>query len=126
MSGFSTDIAGDHSCGCIQLAGRWMAGILILSMWSLQPHFVDGCSGLPRTSTPRGQASMQAFIVSACVMLAHVLLAKVCHMAKSKRRLHKSMARDFPGGAVVKNPPANAGDTGLSPGLGRSHMLLSS
>ena len=28
----------------------------------------------------------------------------------------------FPGGAVVKNPPANAGDTGSSPGLGRSHM----
>ena len=24
--------------------------------------------------------------------------------------------RDFPGGAVVKNPPANAGDMGLSPG----------
>ena len=32
---------------------------------------------------------------------------------------------DFPGDAVVKNPPANAGDPGLSPGLGRSHMLLS-
>ena len=30
--------------------------------------------------------------------------------------------RDFPGGAVVKNPPANAGDTGSSPGRGRSHM----
>ena len=29
---------------------------------------------------------------------------------------------DFPGGAVVKNPPANAGDTGSSPGPGRSHM----
>ena len=28
----------------------------------------------------------------------------------------------FPGGAVVKNPPANAGDTGSSPGRGRSHM----
>ena len=27
----------------------------------------------------------------------------------------------FPGGAVVKNPPANAGDTGSIPGLGRSH-----
>ena len=26
----------------------------------------------------------------------------------------------FPGGAVVKNPPANAGDTGLIPGSGRS------
>ena len=30
--------------------------------------------------------------------------------------------RDFPGGAVVKNPPANAGDTGSIPGPGRSHM----
>ena len=29
---------------------------------------------------------------------------------------------DFPGGAVVKNLPANAGDTGLIPALGRSHM----
>ena len=28
----------------------------------------------------------------------------------------------FCGGAVVKNPPANAGDTGSSPGPGRSHM----
>ena len=32
------------------------------------------------------------------------------------------MGWDFPGGAVVKNPPANAGDTGLSPGPGRSHI----
>ena len=30
-----------------------------------------------------------------------------------------------PGGAVVKNPPANARDTGSSPGPGRSHMLRS-
>ena len=30
--------------------------------------------------------------------------------------------RDFPGGAVVKNPPANAGNMGSSPGQGRSHM----
>ena len=31
----------------------------------------------------------------------------------------------FPGGTVVENPPANAGDMGSSPGLGRSHMLRS-
>ena len=30
--------------------------------------------------------------------------------------------RGFPGGAVVENLPANAGDTGSSPGLGKSHM----
>ena len=28
----------------------------------------------------------------------------------------------FPGGAVVGSLPANAGDAGSSPGLGRSHM----
>ena len=28
----------------------------------------------------------------------------------------------FPGGAVVESLPANAGDMGSSPGLGRSHM----
>ena len=30
---------------------------------------------------------------------------------------------DFPGGAVVKNPPANAGNMGSIPGPGGSHML---
>ena len=39
-----------------------------------------------------------------------------------KCRVFKMQLRDFPGGAVVKNPPANAGDTGSIPGLGRSHM----
>ena len=41
------------------------------------------------------------------------------------KKLHKKYNqkhRDFPGGAVVKNLPANAGDTGLSPAPGRSHM----
>ena len=37
----------------------------------------------------------------------------------------KIMSLGFTGGTVVKNPPANAGDTGLRPGLGRSHMLRS-
>ena len=34
----------------------------------------------------------------------------------------KKGAGGFPGGAVAENLPANAGDTGSSPGLGRSHM----
>ena len=36
--------------------------------------------------------------------------------------LDKIALWDFPGGAVVKNLPANAGDTGSGPGPGRSHM----
>ena len=36
--------------------------------------------------------------------------------------LIEKLVRGLPGGAVVKNPTANAGDTGSSPGPGRSHM----
>ena len=35
---------------------------------------------------------------------------------------HKISLRGFPGGAVVENLPANAGDMGSSPGLGGSHV----
>ena len=34
----------------------------------------------------------------------------------------KNQLGDVPGGAGVKNPPIDAGDMDLSPGLGRSHM----
>ena len=37
-------------------------------------------------------------------------------------RQSKVTLRGFPGGAVVENLPANAEDTGSSPGPGRSHM----
>ena len=37
-------------------------------------------------------------------------------------KLLKYKLGGFPGGTVVENLPANAGDTGSSPGLGRSHM----
>ena len=54
-------------------------------------------------------------------------------MKKSKRKSKntwrqmkmKKHQSDFPGGTVVKNPPANAGDMSLSPGPGRSHMSQS-
>ena len=39
--------------------------------------------------------------------------------------IKKTNNPEFPGGTVVKNPPANAGDTGLMPGPGKSHMLRS-
>ena len=34
----------------------------------------------------------------------------------------KDALKGLPGGAVVESLPANAGDTGSSPGLGGSHM----
>ena len=44
---------------------------------------------------------------------------------KSQITLKRLISGGFPDGAVVKNPPANAGDTSSSPGPGRSHMLQS-
>ena len=38
---------------------------------------------------------------------------------------NKILIQGFPGGAVVKNLPVSARDTGSSPGPGRSHMLWS-
>ena len=39
-----------------------------------------------------------------------------------KINIQKSVAGGFPGGTVVGNLPAGAGDMGSSPGLGGSHM----
>ena len=33
-----------------------------------------------------------------------------------------TISKDFSGGTMDKNPPANAGDMGLHPGPGRFHM----
>ena len=39
-----------------------------------------------------------------------------------KRTVKQRLLEGFPGGAVVESLPADAGDMGSSPGLGRSHM----
>ena len=35
----------------------------------------------------------------------------------------KDRCLDLPGGPVIRNPPADAGDMGWIPGLRRSHVL---
>ena len=55
------------------------------------------------------------FLLSLFSKTLHYFILRIKHYLKKK-------FRDFPGGAVVKNPPANAGDTGSSPGPGRFHM----
>ena len=53
-----------------------------------------------------------------------VVQGQICdqHFRKEDIQMVKKLMRGFPGGAVVENLPANAGDTGSGPGLGRSHM----
>ena len=52
--------------------------------------------------------------------LGHELALGSCQ--PQQKGVLKIVASGFPGGAAVENLPANAGDTGSSPGLGRSHM----
>ena len=51
------------------------------------------------------------------ILIADKIDFKIDYYKRQRRTL-----QGFPGGAVVENLPANAGDTGSSPGLGRSHM----
>ena len=44
------------------------------------------------------------------------------HCDKFNKDFKNGPHQGFPGGAVGENLPANAGDTGSGPGLGRSHM----
>ena len=56
-----------------------------------------------------------------------VFLWSTCHLPRTVLDPSQTASNcrgrgGFPGGAVVENLPATAGDTGSSPGLGRSHM----
>ena len=61
-----------------------------------------------------------------CLLLNKV---RVLLLASAPAPLSRSNMKAHPraslGGSVVKNPPANAGDTGSIPGPGRPHMLWS-
>ena len=48
------------------------------------------------------------------------------NMQERKITSKNQLFGDFPGGPVVKNPPASAEDTGSIPSLGRSHRLQGS
>ena len=62
------------------------------------------------------------FGISRCKLLYTGWINNKVLLYSTGNYIQYPMIGDFPGGAVVENLPANAGDTGSSPGLGRSHM----
>ena len=114
------------------------------SLLSQGPHFyVPTCQALHllQPSSPTLTSSVVLHSISALnQLLNHFVCLQRCspimEMAADKPIMNvcsssasTSISREkqggFPGGAVVGNLPANAGDTGSSPVLGRSHMLRS-
>ena len=69
------------------------------------PHTAEVCA-LAEGAGPLRKPSSRVQVPTACLRL----------------KLRHQVVGDFPGGAVVENLPANAGDTASSPGPGRSHM----
>ena len=67
---------------------------------------------------------LRSIITTKRQLMGHTVIDKP-EWNNTDQELKISIIGGFPGGAVVENPPANAGDTGSSPGLGRSHMLRS-
>ena len=61
--------------------------------------------------------SLFCFIGVICVIYSKTLQHRSCDIY-----IYLFEVTGFPGGSVVKNLPANAGDTGSIPGPGRSHM----
>ena len=74
--------------------------------------------------------SLKHHILGAPQSLFFFVCCVICHKGENPKaepghqpyKPAEKLLEGFPGGAVVKNPPANAGDTGSSPGLGISHM----
>ena len=109
------------------LAGAHLGGLLLastgISHAVREQHGLEGMAGrlrLPSLSTglnkaPLWQLDLRTSIpgASPCVHLSSLWL---------HHSLVKIATRGFPGGAAVESLPASAGDTGSSPGLGRSHM----
>ena len=65
------------------------------------------------------------FLLRSLRILSNTVLFYGDHEATQQTMISKLVLRDFPGGVVVKSLPANAGDMGLSPDPGESHMLQS-
>ena len=83
-----------------------------------------GNKGSQREGSGPGTTSRS---VSWILKLHHHFLFSVVHTRRPQHKFSDGSKmnekfRDFPGGVVVKNPPANAGDMGLIPGPGRFHM----
>ena len=132
---------GGPACGSLA-TGRawesqpslWFAGISVsFSAWFVPLFFDSQETALGRVPCARLRRQIKEGMLQSALGPARPELrwrlsgssSRVfCFPEASRARLSVHCG-GFPGGSVVKNPPAHAGDKGSIPGPGRSHMLRS-
>ena len=121
--------------GIINTASLWKIKSwddpVCMNDWTVKQALGTGINGGPwlvwerQTTTKRGGWSITGHHGKLKMYLILRVRQKVRKSLAEERKFEPSLERGvelgFPGGAVVENPPANAGYTGSSPGPGRSH-----
>ena len=90
----------------------------VMTALSLQEHCKDSGGQRKSRSIQQVPAIKGTKEDSVTLTLGYIVQA----VRGSTAQWLKAWLQGFPGGAVVENLPANAGDMGSSPGPGRSHM----
>ena len=92
----------------------------IRDAWTFFNVCVGGGGGGGEVEPSKGQDPGQGLL---CCSGLDVKVALFTTPLRVWQQLYeRPLAWGFPGGSVVKNPPANAGDKGSIPGAGRPHM----
>ena len=83
--------------------------------------FLPCCPDLWHQTHTSNSCITQAFSISVSFFLRDSLCTHHTYARKTRRKMGKILRIvGFPGSSLVKTPPANAGDAGSIPGLGRS------
>ena len=91
-----------------------------------QAHLHNGSAGADHFNKfDKKQVSISYIFIGLQAFFILSLEIQSFKLEQEKDVVHKKLIQDFPHGSVVKNLPANAGDMGLIPGQGGSHMLRS-
>ena len=77
--------------------------------------------GASQSPSEVGQTPTLSLKAKICSFIQEALIEHLLSETTLVVGIHQR-TKQTAGGAMVKHPPANAGDTGSSPGLGRSHM----
>ena len=114
----AASLVAEHRLQMRRLSNCGSRAQLLCGMWDLPKPGLEPVSPAlaGRFSTTAPPAKPGRRILNHCATRDIPLLGSL------NQELKLGSTRGFPGGAVVEDLPANAGDTSSSPGLGRSHM----